>query len=47
MPVLIISGALNESMKKQLRLKGIRHFLSKPFISSDLVKSVEVALGPE
>ncbi len=46
-PVLIISGALSESMKERLRLKGIRHFLSKPFESSDLVKSVEVALEPE
>ena len=46
-PVLIISEALNESMKKQLRTKGIRHFLSKPFKSSDLVKSVEAALGSE
>lgn len=40
-PVLVISGYLNDAMIEALRAAGIRHFLPKPFVISELLDIVK------
>lgn len=44
-PVLVISAHLDETTIEKLRSVGIRHFLSKPFKASELLKAVEKTLS--
>ncbi len=44
-PVLVISGYLDESVETELREKGVKHFLAKPFNISTLPKAIEKALA--
>lgn len=45
LPVLVISGYLNDTVTRQLREAGIRHFIKKPFNATKLLEKVEQVLA--
>jgi CheY-like chemotaxis protein len=43
-PVLVISGYLDDNVRKQLKAAGVRHFLGKPSGVTQLIHAVEKAI---
>ena len=43
-PVLVISGYLDDNVRKQLKAAGVRHFLGKPSGVIQLIHAVEKAI---
>ena len=43
-PVLVVSDSLDDAKVRELQELGVRHFLSKPFHTEDLLRAVETAV---
>ncbi len=44
-PVVVISAREQAQMRDEIRRRGIEHFLAKPFLGSELVRTVDAVLG--
>jgi len=44
-PVLVVSGAIDDDVVKQLRQVGLKHYLAKPFRATDLLAAAEKAMS--
>ena len=43
-PIMVVSGYLNEKIIKGLKRKGVEHFVGKPFRISELTEAVDRAI---